>query len=136
MSEALKLSMVWTCGESNDDSDCVKACGDFIVESVSGMGTTWRECVEARIESSGYQKWCLREWSNLGMHKNVHDLLCYLAGCSGLRDIEVGTVDAFQGRQKDVILVSCVRANKNKSIGCVTYLLFIMLKHTYLVFLF
>lgn len=33
------------------------------------------------------------------------------------RDVEVATVDAFQGREKDLVVVSCVRAPPSKSIG-------------------
>jgi hypothetical protein len=33
------------------------------------------------------------------------------------RDIEVSSVDAFQGREKDVIVLSCVRSNEQQSIG-------------------
>jgi superfamily I DNA and/or RNA helicase len=35
------------------------------------------------------------------MQRNLHQ-----------QKIEIGTVDAFQGRQKDVILLSCVRATQ------------------------
>lgn len=31
--------------------------------------------------------------------------------------IEINTVDAYQGREKDIIIFSCVRASKERSIG-------------------
>ena len=35
-------------------------------------------------------------------------------------DLEVNTVDAYQGREKDIIVISCVRSNPQGSLGFLT----------------
>lgn len=39
--------------------------------------------------------------------------LCF----SSLKEVEIASVDAFQGREKDFIILSCVRANEHQGIG-------------------
>lgn len=49
-------------------------------------------------------------------------LVHYLHYCGSLnvklyQEIEIASVNAFQGREKDYIILSCVRANQNQGIG-------------------
>ncbi|HIQ51603.1 MAG TPA: IGHMBP2 family helicase, partial [Nautiliaceae bacterium] len=34
-----------------------------------------------------------------------------------IKDIEIKSVDGFQGREKEIIIISLVRSNKNEEIG-------------------
>lgn len=37
------------------------------------------------------------------------------------KEIEVASVDSFQGREKDFIILSCVRSNEHQGIGFLRY---------------
>lgn len=46
-----------------------------------------------------------------------NDACCGIFFVFLLQEIEVASVDAFQGREKDFILLSCVRSNEHQGIG-------------------
>lgn len=48
--------------------------------------------------------------------KNKLDPLCRYHKCNLHETIEVNTVDAFQGREKDMIIFNCVRSNSHINI--------------------
>ncbi|XVE94014.1 hypothetical protein REPUB_Repub01dG0243700 [Reevesia pubescens] len=41
-------------------------------------------------------------------------------GMESKRVVDIGTIDGFQGREKDVVIFSCVRASKDRGIGFVS----------------
>ena len=56
--------------------------------------------------------------------KASNNKLIYLIRCQErfIKRVKINTVDAFQGQEEDIIIVSCVRASKNsnKKLGFVT----------------
>jgi regulator of nonsense transcripts 1 len=54
----------------------------------------------------GQRSYIVTTMQNTGSYKKEH-----------YRDVEVASVDAFQGREKDYIVLSCVRSNDNQGIG-------------------
>lgn len=67
------------------------------MEKVKGVNVGVITPYNAQVE-------CIRE---VGVRKEI----------KGWEEVEVSTVDGFQGREKDAILISMVRCNKKKQVG-------------------
>jgi regulator of nonsense transcripts 1 len=97
-------------------------------EEYSGSGTSLVNTGEAtaigqivgKFASSGIDGWSLGIITPyIGQVTYLYDSLPTLSGCDEdfLCDVEIDTVDAFQGREKDFIIFSCVRSNDECTIG-------------------
>ncbi|MEK7859144.1 MAG: AAA domain-containing protein [Elusimicrobiota bacterium] len=92
----------------------------------SGFSEAWNELLESR-ENEGEAKLAVRLLDKLlaaGIQPNQIALLTpYVAQAKRLRaavripGLEIGSVDGFQGREKEVTIVSLVRSNEDAEVG-------------------
>lgn len=73
---------------------------------------------------SGCQAFRLSSLWMRGLRGELHALLCTLAKCTSeallftlLLHTQVATIDGFQGREMEVIVLCCVRANAKGTLG-------------------
>ena len=94
-------------------------------EELSASGTSYLNRAEAEFIENVVNK-LLRsnvKADQIGIITPYEGQRCYLVshllkpGNNNYKEIEVVSVDSFQGREKDYIILSCVRSNENKIIG-------------------
>jgi len=97
----------------------------FVDTAGTGFDETWNELMDSR-ENRGEAELALRLWGKLeeagiGPHQ-VALITPYAAQTKFLKTIapkglEVGTIDGFQGREKEVVILSLVRSNETGEVG-------------------
>ncbi len=97
----------------------------FVDMAGTGSQETWNELLDSR-ENEGEGRLAARLWEDLeaaGIKKEWTAVITpYGAQARLLRGIlpkglEIGTVDGFQGREKEVVIVSLVRSNDKGEVG-------------------
>ncbi|MBL8024307.1 MAG: AAA family ATPase [Elusimicrobia bacterium] len=97
----------------------------FVDTAGTNFNETWNELMDSR-ENEGEARLVLKLWNELaeaGVKPHWAALISpYAAQVRHLRHqvppgLEVGTVDGFQGREKEVILLSLVRSNDQGEVG-------------------
>ncbi|HRY30177.1 MAG TPA: AAA domain-containing protein [Elusimicrobiota bacterium] len=97
----------------------------YVDTAGTGFSEVWNELLDSR-ENEGEAALALRLWNELeaaGIKRRQAAIISpYAAQVKILkgrapRGLEVGTVDGFQGREKEVVLVSLVRSNEKGEVG-------------------
>jgi len=98
----------------------------FVDTAGAGYEEIWNELLESR-ENVGEAELVLRILSEIRMAGvsagNIALLTPYVAQVKRLqmmtkdKDIEIGSIDSFQGREKEVVILSLVRSNRDGQVG-------------------
>ena len=92
-------------------------------EEFSASGTSYINRQEADVIGSIVRNFmkCTVKPEQIGIITPYEGQRCYIvshiAKNIGINEIEVASVDSFQGREKDYIILSCVRSNDHNGIG-------------------
>jgi ATP-dependent RNA/DNA helicase IGHMBP2 len=101
--------------------------GPFVYVDTAGTGyqEVWNELMDSR-ENQGEAELALKIWKELedaGVGPRQAALITPYAAQSRMlkhmvpKGLEVGTVDGFQGREKEIVIVSLVRSNEQGEVG-------------------
>jgi superfamily I DNA and/or RNA helicase len=98
----------------------------FIDTAGTGYDEVWNELLESR-ENEGEAMLSLKVFDrlrSLGIEgRQMAIITPYVAQVKKLRsmctddDVEIGSVDSFQGREKEVVILSLVRSNESGEVG-------------------
>jgi len=109
-----------------EKSDLTESPFRFIDTAGTGYEETWNEVLESR-ENDGEAGLVLKlveALKSLGVsHSQMAVITPYVAQVKKLRllcqdkHIEIGSIDGFQGREKEVVIVSLVRSNDRGEVG-------------------
>jgi ATP-dependent RNA/DNA helicase IGHMBP2 len=97
----------------------------FVDTAGTGFEETWNELLDSR-ENDGEARLAFRLWRELeasGVHARQTAVITPYAAQARLlkslfpRGVEIGTVDGFQGREKEVVILSLVRSNERGEVG-------------------
>lgn len=97
----------------------------YVDTAGTGFNETWNELLDSR-ENSGEAELAMKIWAELaacGVSPRQAAIITPYGAQSRLlkplapRGLEVGTVDGFQGREKEVVIVSLVRSNEQGEVG-------------------
>jgi superfamily I DNA and/or RNA helicase len=108
-----------------EETELTKGPLTYIDTAGAGYEEKWNELLDSR-ENEGEADLALRIWKELATAgvrpKQAAIITPYAAQARllktrGQRNLEVGTVDGFQGREKEVVIVSLVRSNAEGEVG-------------------
>ncbi len=97
----------------------------FVDTAGTGYCEAWNELMDSR-ENEGESQLAIKLWQQLKEAGVTSDQVAFITPYAAQsrmlktmlnKEVEVGTVDGFQGREKEIVIVSLVRSNEKGEVG-------------------